>query len=115
VIDPVPDAGPSVGGEEHPAGPYREARTDSGSRPGWPLGWPNGRSTALKVSERNLPSEEAKAISDQGWGMALTALKSLLEAGWAVPSRSSTSRHRSGDVGAPFGGPLWRLLEGRTT
>jgi uncharacterized protein YndB with AHSA1/START domain len=40
-----------------------------------------GGSTALKVSERNLPSEEAKAISDQGWGMALTALKSLLEAG----------------------------------
>jgi hypothetical protein len=33
------------------------------------------------VSERNLPSEEAKAISDQGWRVALTALKSLLEAG----------------------------------
>jgi uncharacterized protein YndB with AHSA1/START domain len=40
-----------------------------------------GGSTAVTVSERNLPSEEAKAISDQGWGVALTALKSLLEAG----------------------------------
>ena len=40
-----------------------------------------GGSTTLTVSERNLPSEEAKAISDQGWGVALTALKSLLEAG----------------------------------
>jgi uncharacterized protein YndB with AHSA1/START domain len=40
-----------------------------------------GGSTAVTVSERNLPSEEAKAISDQGWGTALTALKALLEAG----------------------------------
>lgn len=35
--------------------------------------------TALMVSERNLPSEEAKAMSDQGWTAALAGLKTLLE------------------------------------
>jgi uncharacterized protein YndB with AHSA1/START domain len=36
-------------------------------------------STLLTVSEINLPSEEAKATSEQGWNAALAALKDLLE------------------------------------
>lgn len=36
--------------------------------------------TELTVSEVNLPSEEAKAVSEQGWRAALAALKDLLEA-----------------------------------
>lgn len=36
--------------------------------------------TELTVSERNLPSEDAKAISDQSWSMVLGNLKRLLEA-----------------------------------
>jgi uncharacterized protein YndB with AHSA1/START domain len=36
--------------------------------------------TDLTVSERNLPSEDAKAISDQSWTMVLGNLKRLLEA-----------------------------------
>jgi len=35
--------------------------------------------TDLTVSEVNLPSEEAKAVSEQGWKAALAALKALLE------------------------------------
>jgi uncharacterized protein YndB with AHSA1/START domain len=35
--------------------------------------------TELTVSERNLPSEDAKAISDQSWSMVLGNLKRLLE------------------------------------
>ena len=37
--------------------------------------------TELTVSEVNLPSEEAKATSDQSWPMALGSLKRLLEGG----------------------------------
>ena len=36
--------------------------------------------TELTVSERNLPSEEAKALSEQSWETVLANLKSLLEA-----------------------------------
>jgi uncharacterized protein YndB with AHSA1/START domain len=35
--------------------------------------------TELTVSERNLPSEEAKAESEKAWTAALTSLKTLLE------------------------------------
>ena len=36
--------------------------------------------TELTIAERNLPSEEAKATSEQAWGMVLKNLKTLLEA-----------------------------------
>ena len=36
-------------------------------------------STTLTVAEINLPSEEAKAISEESWKAALTNLKDLLE------------------------------------
>jgi uncharacterized protein YndB with AHSA1/START domain len=36
-------------------------------------------STELTVSERNLPSEQAKAVSDESWSMVLGNLKKLLE------------------------------------
>lgn len=35
--------------------------------------------TELTVSERNLPSEEAKGVSEQSWETVLANLKSLLE------------------------------------
>lgn len=35
--------------------------------------------TELTVSETNLPSDEAKTMSEQGWRSALDALKTLLE------------------------------------
>jgi uncharacterized protein YndB with AHSA1/START domain len=35
--------------------------------------------TELTISERNLPSEEAKAVSEQSWKAALESLKALLE------------------------------------
>ena len=38
-----------------------------------------GDGTQLTVSERNLPSDEAKQVSDQSWGMVLGNLKQLLE------------------------------------
>jgi uncharacterized protein YndB with AHSA1/START domain len=38
------------------------------------------RSTVLTVREENLPSEDAKTVSEQGWTAALGALKDLLEA-----------------------------------
>jgi uncharacterized protein YndB with AHSA1/START domain len=38
-----------------------------------------GGSTELVVSERNLPSEQAKAASEESWKMALRNLKDLLE------------------------------------
>jgi uncharacterized protein YndB with AHSA1/START domain len=38
-----------------------------------------GDSTTLTISEVNLPSEEAKATSEQSWDAALTSLKQLLE------------------------------------
>ena len=35
--------------------------------------------TVLTVSERNLPSDEAKQVSDQSWAMVLGNLRQLLE------------------------------------
>ena len=39
-----------------------------------------GERTELTVREVNLPSEEAKSVSEQAWQAALSALKALLEA-----------------------------------
>ena len=36
-------------------------------------------STQLTITERNLPSEEAKDASEEGWRIALTGLKEMLE------------------------------------
>ncbi|HKI28976.1 MAG TPA: SRPBCC domain-containing protein [Actinomycetota bacterium] len=44
----------------------------------WELSARDG-STELTITERNLPSEEAKTVSEEGWRTALTALKTLLE------------------------------------
>jgi uncharacterized protein YndB with AHSA1/START domain len=44
----------------------------------WELSARDG-STELTITERNLPSEEAKAASEEGWRTALTGLKALLE------------------------------------
>jgi uncharacterized protein YndB with AHSA1/START domain len=44
----------------------------------WALEEQDG-STELTVSERNLPSEEAKSTSQEGWRSALTALKNVVE------------------------------------
>jgi uncharacterized protein YndB with AHSA1/START domain len=44
----------------------------------WALAERDGK-TVLVISERNLPSEEGKAASDEGWRMALKNLKELLE------------------------------------
>ena len=38
-----------------------------------------GGMTTLTVSERNLPSEDAKRMSEEGWTAVLGALKALLE------------------------------------
>jgi hypothetical protein len=38
-----------------------------------------GAMTKLTVTERNLPSEEAKAVSENVWKTALTSLKGVLE------------------------------------
>jgi hypothetical protein len=40
---------------------------------------PSDGGTLLTVEEDNLPSEDAKAISDQSWPTALEALRSLFE------------------------------------
>ena len=45
----------------------------------WALSEQDG-ATELTVSEINLPSQEAEAVSEQGWSMVLPALKELLEA-----------------------------------
>ena len=45
----------------------------------WTLDGSDG-ATTLTVAEDNLPSEEAKAISDQSWPQALRNLRELLEA-----------------------------------
>jgi uncharacterized protein YndB with AHSA1/START domain len=45
----------------------------------WSLADHDG-ATTLTVAETNLPSEEAKAISEESWKAALTSLKDLLEA-----------------------------------
>jgi uncharacterized protein YndB with AHSA1/START domain len=46
----------------------------------WALSGDENR-TALTVTERNLPSEDAKEASDQGWKAALAGLKKVVEAG----------------------------------
>lgn len=45
----------------------------------WTLSGDDG-TTELTVTEVNLPSEEAKAVSEKAWASALDALRSLLEA-----------------------------------
>jgi uncharacterized protein YndB with AHSA1/START domain len=45
----------------------------------WRLSEQDGK-TELTVNEVNLPSEEAKATSEQGWETALAGLRDLLEA-----------------------------------
>jgi uncharacterized protein YndB with AHSA1/START domain len=45
----------------------------------WALSERDGK-TELTVTEINLPSEEAKGVSEQGWRTALAALTDLLEA-----------------------------------
>ena len=37
--------------------------------------------TDLTISERNLPSEETKAVSEKGWETVLESLRSMLEGG----------------------------------
>jgi hypothetical protein len=44
----------------------------------WALAEADG-ATELTVSERNLPSEEARTVSEQSWEAVLGNLKSLLE------------------------------------
>jgi uncharacterized protein YndB with AHSA1/START domain len=44
----------------------------------WSLARLDG-ATEVTVGERNLPSEEAKAVSEQSWPMALEGLRKLLE------------------------------------
>jgi len=44
----------------------------------WALAGHDGE-TELAITERNIPSEEAKAVSDEGWRMVLKNLKELLE------------------------------------
>jgi uncharacterized protein YndB with AHSA1/START domain len=44
----------------------------------WALSERDG-ATELTISERNLPSEEAKAVSEEGWKTVLNNLKDLLE------------------------------------
>ena len=44
----------------------------------WALSGGDGL-TELTVTERNLPSEDAKNVSDQAWAAALAGLKQLLE------------------------------------
>jgi uncharacterized protein YndB with AHSA1/START domain len=44
----------------------------------WALSERDG-ATELTISERNLPSEEAKAVSEQGWKTVLNNLKDLRE------------------------------------
>jgi hypothetical protein len=44
----------------------------------WTLADHDG-STELTVTERNIPSEQARAVSDESWTMVLENLKKLLE------------------------------------
>jgi uncharacterized protein YndB with AHSA1/START domain len=44
----------------------------------WALSERDG-STELTITERNLPSEETKAVSEASWKTALTSLKAVLE------------------------------------
>jgi uncharacterized protein YndB with AHSA1/START domain len=59
---------PTSGLPDEP-GNYQEVR--------WSLVAQEGR-TELTVDESNLPSEEAKAVSEQAWGTALDNLRGLL-------------------------------------
>jgi uncharacterized protein YndB with AHSA1/START domain len=54
----------------------------------WELSEREGR-TDLVITESNLPSEEALAVSKRSWGLALEQLKGLLE--------DPTQRHPSAD------------------
>jgi uncharacterized protein YndB with AHSA1/START domain len=45
----------------------------------WALSGEDGR-TELTVTERNLPSDQARDVSDQGWRAALAGLKEVVEA-----------------------------------
>ena len=45
----------------------------------WALSGRDG-ATELTVTERNLPDEEAKVVSEQGWQTALNNMKTMLEA-----------------------------------
>ena len=45
----------------------------------WALTGHENETTELTVSETNVPSEEAKAMSERGWESSLHALKDLLE------------------------------------
>jgi uncharacterized protein YndB with AHSA1/START domain len=49
-------------------------------RVAWTLDGEDGK-TELTVTETNLPSEDAKSVSDQSWQMVLDNLKKLLEEG----------------------------------
>ncbi len=44
----------------------------------WALDGLDGK-TDLSITERNIPSEQAKAVSDESWTMVLENLKKLLE------------------------------------
>lgn len=44
----------------------------------WELSEHDG-GTELTISERNLPSQQAKEVSEQSWTMVLGNLKALLE------------------------------------
>ena len=44
----------------------------------WALSKRDG-STELTITERNLPSEQTKAVSEASWKTALTSLKAVLE------------------------------------
>jgi uncharacterized protein YndB with AHSA1/START domain len=44
----------------------------------WALAQRNG-ATELTITERNLPSEEGKAVSEESWRMVLENLKNVLE------------------------------------
>jgi uncharacterized protein YndB with AHSA1/START domain len=55
-----------------------EDRPENHQEVTWSLEEQSG-ATRLTVSERNLPSEDAKAMSEESWKMALDALKDLIE------------------------------------
>jgi uncharacterized protein YndB with AHSA1/START domain len=53
-------------------------RPDNYQEVSWSLREQNG-STELTVAEQNLPSEEAKSVSEQSWDVVLDNLKTMLE------------------------------------
>jgi uncharacterized protein YndB with AHSA1/START domain len=56
----------------------RPDRPENYQEVSWALAERDG-STTLTIIERNLPSEEGKALSEQSWETVLESLKSLLE------------------------------------